>query len=268
MDSLALLCNLYGDGPATLRRLREAGFATPEALAALEPERLAALLGTSVRAARRFQSEARLLDARLEGVPPPIASAGEPPRDPLLRKVLDVWRERDRAELSAAEAAPPLTPAPSAPAQSEGEPLRAGLLEGLDAAWCGHFARAGVRTLDQLARSEAFALSREIDLPYTRVSRLALLARRQQRERVAARDAGDTLWPRPALPRARAPSSEPSPPAPPADSPFSPAEAPPGSEVPAVERALAGLSSLRLEDAAAPGGAHGDAPLDGAGPFA
>jgi hypothetical protein len=66
MDALALLCNLYGDGPATLKRLRTAGCASFDALGGLGVEDLAEILGTSQPAARRFLREARLLLERVD----------------------------------------------------------------------------------------------------------------------------------------------------------------------------------------------------------
>lgn len=65
MDALALLCNLYGDGPSTLKRLRAAGLDSTAALEDLEPDQLAQILGTNEAAARRFLREARLLLERL-----------------------------------------------------------------------------------------------------------------------------------------------------------------------------------------------------------
>src|SRR5688572_2175389 len=105
MDSLALLCNLYGDGPATLRRLREMGLASLEAIADAEPEKLAGILRTSVRSARRFQAEGRLLIARTAaGEPTAAREASAPaevePSDPLLKKVLETWRRLDDEEVS------------------------------------------------------------------------------------------------------------------------------------------------------------------------
>jgi hypothetical protein len=67
MDALALLCTLHADGPTTLKRLRQAGCTTLEALAALEPERAASLLDDTPAMARRLQREARTLRERLTG---------------------------------------------------------------------------------------------------------------------------------------------------------------------------------------------------------
>jgi hypothetical protein len=66
LDTLALLCNLHADGPATLHRLRRAGFESVAALGSLDPAGLAAELGWSERAAERFLREAVLLRERVE----------------------------------------------------------------------------------------------------------------------------------------------------------------------------------------------------------
>jgi len=68
VDLLALLCNLYAEGPATLRVLRRAGIRTLPNVVATSDWALAEILGGSPAAARRFAREA----ARL------AASAGEP----------------------------------------------------------------------------------------------------------------------------------------------------------------------------------------------
>jgi len=65
MDALALLCNLYGDGPATLNRLKSAGLGTVDSLETIEPLGLAETLETTEAAARRFLREARLLGERM-----------------------------------------------------------------------------------------------------------------------------------------------------------------------------------------------------------
>ena len=85
MDALALLCNLYGDGPATLKRLKSAGLLSVESLGDIEAQGLAETLGTSEAAARRFLREARLLGERMtesgfeEEASPPIAHQGPVP---------------------------------------------------------------------------------------------------------------------------------------------------------------------------------------------
>jgi hypothetical protein len=66
MDAMALLCTLHADGPATLKRLREAGCASIETTLTFDIERLARLLDATPAAARRFQREAAHLCARLD----------------------------------------------------------------------------------------------------------------------------------------------------------------------------------------------------------
>jgi hypothetical protein len=64
MDTMALLCTLHGDGPATLKTLRRSGLTSLDAVAKEDAERLSTLLGIPTAAARRLQKEAILLDDR------------------------------------------------------------------------------------------------------------------------------------------------------------------------------------------------------------
>lgn len=66
MDTLALLCNLHADGPATLQRLRRAGCESLAALRRLDPLALAERLEWNERTAERFLREAALLSGRVE----------------------------------------------------------------------------------------------------------------------------------------------------------------------------------------------------------
>lgn len=72
MDSLALLCNLHADGPATLGQLRRAGCQSLADLQRLAPQELADLLQVPPAMARRLNREARILADRV----------GEDPLDP------------------------------------------------------------------------------------------------------------------------------------------------------------------------------------------
>lgn len=63
MNLLALLCNLYAEGPATLRVLRRAGIRTLPNVIATSDWALAELLGGSPGTARRFAREAARLSA-------------------------------------------------------------------------------------------------------------------------------------------------------------------------------------------------------------
>jgi hypothetical protein len=66
MDAMALLCTLHADGPATLKRLRQAGCDSIGAVGRLDADRLASLLETSPAAARRFLREAVHLSERVD----------------------------------------------------------------------------------------------------------------------------------------------------------------------------------------------------------
>jgi len=135
MDDLALLCNLYGDGPATLKRLREAGCGTIEVLERIAPEELAEIVGTTPAAARRFLREARLLGERTgtrlleeEETGAPLASreeSSDSPRDePRDETEREQESERDPEELGA--------PLPDEPARS---PWRDPLLDRVLESW-------------------------------------------------------------------------------------------------------------------------------------
>lgn len=191
MDSLALLCNLYGDGPQTLRRLREAGCGTLAALESIESERLASLLRTSARAAKRFQTEGRLLRERSEPAPERAAKRRsndasqnvEPAaNDPLLAPVLIAWRDRDARVGSDLPASGP-APLPdhsshhARHAREDGSDL--GGLEGLDAVLLDRLHGAGVVSLLDLCTADVLDLAGRGIAGYTRLLRLQFLARRR-----------------------------------------------------------------------------------------
>lgn len=66
MESLALLCTLHADGPATLKRLRRAGCDSLESIEAYGAGDLATLLEVPPAVARRLLKEARGLGVRLD----------------------------------------------------------------------------------------------------------------------------------------------------------------------------------------------------------
>jgi hypothetical protein len=306
MDSLALLCNLYGDGPATLRRLREAGLGSLEALDGAEPERLAGLLRTSVRSARRFRSEGQLLRERMEPATERApAERSEPtpraPADPLLRKVLDTWRRMDDEDLrqsdtpeldpersrqeqgvqapaSGVAAEPPAGPTGAASAVPPD--LQPGALEGLPPEWIQPLAGEGVRTLVDLARCEALEVSRHAHLAYTRLLRLQQVARRAlatpppptARGPTPGERIGGLLLPRPVGPAAAGrtlPTASAPLTAEEADLRFSPSERPPQPAAAHLEGALPSTSPTPEPARVRPPEALGaEETLDSAGPFA
>jgi predicted RecB family nuclease len=105
MDALALLCNLHGDGPQTLERLRRAGCRTLSQLAAMPSPELARRLGRGVEAARRFQREGLLLVDRLGIEPPERRTPSRPSeRRPEVLAPLDERVDASRSELGSAGA--------------------------------------------------------------------------------------------------------------------------------------------------------------------
>lgn len=65
MDTLALLCTLHADGPASMRRLRDAELCSMDEVLGCSVETTADVLGLSMAQARRFQREARMLSMRM-----------------------------------------------------------------------------------------------------------------------------------------------------------------------------------------------------------
>lgn len=79
MIDLALLCNLYADGPTTLGRLKEFGCESLEDVVALSGTDLGWALQESSDSCERFRREARLLRERRGPDPSANPSAAEPP---------------------------------------------------------------------------------------------------------------------------------------------------------------------------------------------
>jgi len=65
MDTLALLCTLHADGPASLQRLRAADLCSIDDVLGCSVETTADVLGLSMAQARRFHREARMLAMRM-----------------------------------------------------------------------------------------------------------------------------------------------------------------------------------------------------------
>lgn len=213
MDTLALLCNLHADGPATLQRLRRAGFESIGALQRLDAGRLAETLAWSERAAVRFLREAALLRERvdedeaeepeapeleatllgeLDGDQAASEAETEPELDtedggqaqelvaaaPLpaerVQAVLGAWRELDRVT-------PPgdpdefVIPRPPPPADRA---LAAAGLAGLSPQQVDRLRELGITTVRQLLAQPELGLARALPLGFTRVRHLHGQARR------------------------------------------------------------------------------------------
>ena len=178
------MCTLHADGPATLKRLRQADCASLDDVLALDGARLANLIRASASAAERFQREARSLKERigheLDARVAAPASAPEARKQRAIERVLTLWREKDDRsapdderddessngeELTVVEVA--LEPA-----------LEPGAVDGLDDDACEALARAGVRDLRALATCDALGTARSSGLAYTRLVRARALAKR------------------------------------------------------------------------------------------
>lgn len=213
MDTLALLCNLHADGPATLQRLRRAGCESLASLRRLDPLTLSAQLDWSERAAERFLREAVLLCERiadddagaaeledpefeleselveeLDGESDESESEEEPeleetedeesgyaPPAERIEAVLGTWRELDRV-------APPEDPAAFViprPEPAFDRHLGEVELDGLAPALVARLAELGVRTLRDLVGARELELARSVPLGFTRLKRLQFLAARE-----------------------------------------------------------------------------------------
>jgi hypothetical protein len=190
MDGLALLCNLFADGPVTLKRLRLAGVENLGALERAAPARLAEWLHASLPQAQAFAEEARKLVRRLSEENPLLASRPEP-----------------AAAVRTAVPAP--TPVAPAPAPAHGGPagsqlLTPGLFPGLDEALCARLALHQVRTVQALGEFAGLALARRTGIPYSTLLELSRQSRRFSAERArGARVAEAPAWSAPAAPEPR-----------------------------------------------------------------
>jgi hypothetical protein len=191
MDGLALLCNLFADGPVTLRRLRP----HVRDLAMLEEtpaEDLATWIQCSVPQARVFAEEAAILRHRIgEEATAPVAQT-PPAAEPApsfagfgmrpVEEPLAVPAAREDASVQN----PGAVRVATLPSESEQGDLgltllRAGLLPGLDALACSRLGDCGVRTVRALAEGAGLTLARRSEIPYSRLLGLARAARCFQR---------------------------------------------------------------------------------------
>lgn len=215
MDSLALLCTLHADGPATLRRLRKAGCQSLVDLDRVGADSIATTLEIPPAMARRLVREARMLHERVggdtldaeeapEGMA--VATLGNPQapltessdldrkdRD-LIRTVLGDARPvsgfRSDPEpvvelepMGGAFAAQPI-PRPDEivelvqPAEPATEYLLVGRVDGLDKNVAATLSEVGIDTLTALVEADASWLARQTGLSFGPLRRLQFLARK------------------------------------------------------------------------------------------
>ena len=214
MDTLALLCTLHADGPASLKRLRESELNSIDDVLGCSVETTADVLGLSMAQARRFHREARMLAMRMhtEGLDreermypgsassePPIAqtqgdggvktapavTAAEPQavcdsgddmqKKPDIAAILAPVMERwDEEEAAAESAAGAPAPAPAEPAAED----TTDILEGVDQPLRDALRAAGYATLTSLVEVEPLVLSRATGRTYSEACRVNFLAKR------------------------------------------------------------------------------------------
>ena len=213
MDTLALLCNLHAEGPATLQRLRRTGCESLASLLSLESNDLAARLDWTERMAERFLREAALLAERLDEdveLSREVESEEDEERELIVddesehvlesdheavelttlesaaevaevEMVLGAWRELDRV----APPEPPsdyVLPRPAAEARVLELPNRAldqVRIDGLTPELVRRLAEVGVLSLRGLAEAPDLELARKIPLSFTRLRHLQFLATKE-----------------------------------------------------------------------------------------
>ncbi|HTF87512.1 MAG TPA: hypothetical protein VK843_03825 [Planctomycetota bacterium] len=188
MDALALLCNLYGDGPATLKRLRVNGVLRIEDLSARPIAELVKILALPPATARRFQKEALALGKRVLDPEEPVLAQPAPRvarravhqvvhgREAILDAASRRWDELERASL-APERNPPRK-LDESPALELATPLEAAEL---DRATHRALEAAGVDSLEQLVAFDSELLAHTAALGISQVLYAQGLARRRMR---------------------------------------------------------------------------------------
>lgn len=190
MDALALLCNLYGEGPATLKRLRSHGVRNIDDLGGRSVDDCARLLSVSAAQARRFLKEAAQIEHRvLERKPKVAAPAAASPSTSRSRS-RRVQRTM-KGQIAAAarrwsrEAAPVLEPVATPSVAPLAAPAPAATPwsgEGLDDTTRGGLVRAGVTCFEDLIRGDVDELCAASGLSISQVLFAQGLARRRMRD--------------------------------------------------------------------------------------
>lgn len=190
MDALALLCNLYGEGPATLKRLRSHGVRSIDDLGGRSVDDCARLLSVSAAQARRFLKEAeqiehRVLERRPAAPAPTVVSPSTSrSRSRRVQRTMKGqiaaaarrWNREVEREVAASPAPTVAAVAARAPAATPWSG------EGLDDATRGGLQRAGLTSLEDVAGVDADELCAAAGLSISQVLFAQGLARRRLRE--------------------------------------------------------------------------------------
>ena len=216
MDTLALLCTLHADGPASIHRLRTADLGSIDDVLGCSVETTAEVLGLSMAQGRRFHREARMLAMRTEGEgldreesmypggvaaelaaaqavmkSVPVTSTRADPVEPaqktskpdiasILAPVLERWEKEETSgtdvQRGDAECAETVEATSSAPTSAA--PVES--LDGVDGELSKALVAAGYGTLEAIDGVDPLALSRAINRPYSEACRVLFLAKRAQ----------------------------------------------------------------------------------------
>jgi len=215
MDTLALLCTLHADGPASLKRLRAEELNSIDDVLGCSVETTAEVLGLSMAQARRFHREARTLAMRVHtegldreermypGSAPsesPVAqpkgaggteaapavtatqpqttsaSGGEMEKTDIAAILAPVMERWDEEEAAAEGAASAPAPAPATSEPSAED--TSDVLEGVDPKLRDALRAAGYATLTSLVEVEPLVLSRATGRTYSEACRVNFLAKR------------------------------------------------------------------------------------------
>ncbi len=209
MDALALLCNLYGDGPSTLKRLRAHGVLRIEDLGARQAGDLATLLALTPAITRRFLKEASALEQRVldsADAVNPVEQAHAPKRagrevvrgkQAMLAAAAQLWTELDRTSpVPQTQHATESAHVQEEPVVKDGTPLAAAEL---DRATFEALHGIGIRTLEDLAGMDSEVVAAASGLGLSQVLFAQGLARREARaqiectQRAAPSDAPEEL---------------------------------------------------------------------------
>ena len=227
MDTLALLCTLHADGPASIQRLRTADLGSIDDVLGCSVETTAEVLGLSMAQGRRFHREARMLAMRTQGegldreesmcpggvaaelvaaqavmksVPvtstcaEPVESAqgtSKPDIAAILAPVLERWNGAEASEGDAPAESAEGAGAMNAESSASTSSASVESLDGVDGELSKALVAAGYGTLEAIDGVEPLALSRAINRPYSEACRVLFLAKRAQASCSGA--AGDVL---------------------------------------------------------------------------
>lgn len=222
MDALALLCNLFADGPSSRQQLVDAGIETLASVERATGERISEILGASPRRGERLRREAEVLRKRLhagdldreESHAPAPEPKIETPAPTAVERALAAWRRLDAevaskgessalpgfgdgilesgarsmptasGEIAVRDVNAAATPAPKAPA-AVGTPIPIDTLPLLDLEARSRLHAKGCWDLETLSAWDPLDVAGVVDAPLTRCIHLRFAVRKHLARGVA-----------------------------------------------------------------------------------